>query len=323
MKKILSLDVDFEEPIVYLYGELSGNGITGVDIRRFNYETQETEAISDIPPQTQTYSGIKVFTSNENGKELVIQQGIELHFYDANTMEFKYAIDPGGVFSFIDFTYSQELDLWLFIDSDELFTLKRDNTNLSLVDSAAHFTQHHGNTWHRLFMISDDRVLIGHPSESNSFVKSLDASGFVIGSEMVNYSIQGINSLKTIPNRIAGYMLNTGENRIYDTDTFQILESFEFPSFPSGTSVNGNLIFGTNNDPDWQINAESPHKREAVIYSRVSGQVDELNTIGYPHFIFEDYKGDLISISSGFKKEGLEQNINGKADVFLEKIHLQ
>ncbi|UII75841.1 lipocalin family protein [Flagellimonas sp. HMM57] len=322
-KRVISLDVDSEEPIVYLYGENSGNGITGVNILRFNYQTHEIETISDISPESQTYSGIKVFNSIQNGKELVVQQGIELHFYDANTLEFKYAIDPEGVFSFRDFTYVPELDLWIVIESNNIYTLKRDNRNLSLVDTDTHFTQHQGNSYHRGFMINDNRVLIGHPNEPNSIVKTLDDNGFIIGSTMVDFSIQARNGKRTLYNSVSGYLLNTGENRLYDTDTFQILQSFEFPSFPTGTSTDGNLILGTNNDPGWQIDADSPHKKEAVILNRATNQVDELSTIGYPHFIFEDYNGDIISISSGFKKESLEQNINGKADIFIEKIQLQ
>ena len=322
-RSIISLAVDTEAPVVYLYGELPGERATGVSISRFNYETQQTEAVSDIQPEGQSYSGIKVFSSPENGKELVIQQGLELHFYDATTMEFKYAIDPDGVFSFSDFTYAPELDVWMLIDSNDIFTLKRDNVNLSLVDTATHFTQHHGNSWHRLFMLDNDRVLIGHPSESNSFVKTVDANGFMVNSETVNFSIKRLNNEKTLHNPTAQYMLNTGENRLYDTNSFQILNSFEFPSFATGTSTDGALIMGTNNDPDWQITSDSPHKKEAVIYNRSSGQASEIKTIGYPQLIFENYNGELISISSGFKKESLNQNINGKADIFIEKIDLQ
>lgn len=321
-KKILSLDVDSEEPIVYFYGELSGNGITGVNIRRYNYNTQETESISDIPPQIQTFSGIKVFNSPENGKELLIQQGLELHFYDATTMEFKYAIDPEDVFNFLDFTYSPESDLWILASGSEIFTLKRDNTNLSLIDSAPHFTKHQGDIWHRLFVLSNNRVLIGHPNEPNSIVKSLDDNGLIVSTETVDFSIRVLNNEKTLNNTFAEYMLDAVENRLYNTDTFQQIESFEFPNFPTATSTYGVKIFGTNNDPDWQVNTDSPYKREAVIYDRNSKLVQEITSIGYPHFIFEDYIGNIISISTGFKKESLYENINGKADIFIEQLDL-
>lgn len=320
-KRIISLDVDSEEPIMYLYGENSGNGITGVDIIRFNYQTYETEAISDIAPQVETYSGIKVFSSPENGKELVVQQGVELHFYDAKTMEFKYAINPEGVFNFGNFIYNESLDIWILINNSELYTLKRDNANLTLLSSENHYPSPQGNTRYELFNLSNQRILIGHFFEPNSMVFNLSIVGNIVDSQFVDFGIGIGNDDKTLQNEQAKYLLNTAENRLYSTDTFAIIDSFEFPSFPSGTSLDGNLILGTNNDPDWQINEDSPHKKEVVIYNRTSGKVDAVSTIGYPHFIFEDYNGDLISISSGFKKESLEQNINGKADIFIEKIN--
>ncbi|UOY06550.1 lipocalin family protein [Muricauda sp. SCSIO 64092] len=319
-KSILSLTVDPEAPIVYLFGKPSGNGNTGIDIRRYNYERQETEAVSDISPQSSTYSDIKLFLSQANGKELVIKQGIELYFYNADTMEFKYAIVPEGVSGFWDFTYAPELDLWLFITGSEIFTLKRDNTNLSLIDSTPHFTQHQGNTLHRLFMLNNNRVLVGHPNEPNSIVKSLDQNGFIVGSEMVDFGIRGFNNEKTLHNTNAMYMLDTEENRLYSTDTFQVIESFEFPAFPSGTSIDGTQVFGSNNDRDWQVNSESPHQKEAVVYGRNLGQANNILTIGYPHFIFEDYNGNIISVSTGFKKQTLNQNYNDKADIFVERL---
>ena len=319
-KRIISLDVDPEAPIVYFYGELSGDGITESNIRRYNYNTQETESISDIAPQSQTYSGIKVFNSPENGKELVIQQGIELHFYDATTMEFKYAIDPEGVFSFMDFTYAPESDLWLLASGSEIFTLKRDNKNLSLIDSAPHFTKHQGDLWHRLFVLSNNRVLIGHPNEPNSIVKTLDNNGLIVSTETVDFSIRVFNNEKTLNNIFAEYVLDAVENRLYSTNTFQQIESFEFPNFPTATSTNGVKILGTNNDPDWQVNTDSPYKKEVVIYDRNSKLVQDITSLGYPHFVFENFNGNIISISTGFKKESLNVNINGKADIFIEQL---
>jgi hypothetical protein len=321
-KKILSLDVDSEEPIVYLYGELSGNGITGVNIRRFNYDTQETESISDIPPQVETFSGIKVFDSPENGKELVIQQGIELHFYDAGTMELKYAIDPEGVFDFTNFTYNESLDVWILVNRSELYILTRDNANLTLISSGPHYPSPQGNSRYELFNLSNQRILVGHFFEPNSIVFSLDVDGNIVDSQFVDFGVGIDNDDKTLLNQQAKYLLDTAENRLYSTDTFDVIESFEFPTFPVETNIDGNLIFGTNNDPDWQISAESPHKKEAVIYDINTKQIQEITTIGYPHFVFEDYNGNLISISTGFKKETMYQNINGKADIFIEQLNL-
>ena len=320
VRKILSLDFDPEEPVVYIYGELSGNGLTGVNIRRFNYSTSETESISDLDPGSQTSIPIKVFNSPSNGKELVIQQGIELHFYNANTLEFKYAIDPEVVFAINDFIYDAELDIWLIADGDDVFTLKRDNTNLSLVDSAPHFPNHQGSSLYKLFALEDNRILLGHFNEPNSIVYTLDNNGAFLSNQTVDIGIRGINNERTIYNNQANYMLDTAENRLYSTNTFEFLESFEFPSFPSGTSIDGAEIFGTNNDPTWSITQESLHKKEAVIYDRNSGLSQKVESLGYPHILFESNNGAIISISTGFKKETVYQNINGKADIFIETL---
>ncbi len=127
---------------------------------------------------------------------------------------------------------------------------------------------------------------------------------------------------KTLYNSPQDYIINFDENRLYSTTSFSFLESFEEPYFPSGISQDGIEIFGTNNDPDWQITPESLHSKEALIYNRNTSSIENFNTIGYPHVIFENYLGEIISISSGLKKDDLSQNINDRGDIFLEKIDI-
>ncbi len=66
---------------------------------------------------------------------------------------------------------------------------------------------------------------------------------------------------------------------MYSTNTYSFLESFEEPYFPSGISENGISIFGTNNDPDWQITQESLHAKEAIKYDRNISSLENYNTI--------------------------------------------
>lgn len=322
LQEVLSFDIDPEEPIIYLHGRESGEGrFPPVNIRRFNYDTHETESISDLNPSSQTSIPIKVFDS-PNGKEVIIQQGIELHFYDALTMKYKYAIDPEGVFAINDFTYYAPLDIWLIADSDDIFTLKRDNSNLFLIGSAPHFSDHQGNGDYRLFTFKDNRIMVGHFNEPNSIVYNLDEIGNILSNQIVPIKTRSINNEKTLYNEQGDYLLDTAENRLYSTVSFQFLESFEFPNFPSGTSKDGLGIYGSNNDPKWQIKADSPHKKEAIIYDRNFMTNTTVQTIGYPHIIFENYKGEIISISTGLKRNELDRDINNKADIFVEKIKL-
>jgi hypothetical protein len=122
-------------------------------------------------------------------------------------------------------------------------------------------------------------------------------------------------------NASGAYIINFIENRLYSTTTFSFLESFEQPHFSSGISLDGLKIFGSNNDPDWQITPESIHAKEAVIYYRNTQTSQQYSTIGYPHIVFENYNGDIMSISSGLKKDHLGHNINNKADLFIEMVN--
>lgn len=320
LQEVFSYDIDSSEPIIYLYGRESGNeGFPPVNIRRFNYNTHETESISNINPNS--LAPIKV-VSSLNGKEVIIQEGTELLVYNALTMEYKYAIDPGGVFAINDFTYYAPLDIWLIADGDDIFTLRRDNSNLFLIDSASHFPDHQGNGNYRFFTLKDNQIMLGHFNEPNSIVYTLDDAGNVLSNQIVPIKTRSINNEKTLYSEQGDYLLDTPENRLYSTLSFQFLESFEFPNFPSGTSVDGSQIYGTNNDPKWEIKDDSPHKKEVIIYDRNLKTNTIVETIGYPHILFENYNGEIISLSTGLKRNDLSRDINNKADIFIEKVEL-
>ncbi len=318
LDQINSYEVDKEEPVVYFYGRSRQNN-DNPNIYRYNYSTLQTESISDVSPPVLTGIPIKLSRS-PNGKEIVINQGIELYFYDAVSMEFKYAIDPEEVFSISDFTYFEELDLWIITDSDAIYTLKRDNTNLRFVDSRPHFSAHHGSGRYQAFVLQNDRLLVGHASEPNSMVYTIDMDGTILSTETVGIKVNNWNNDKTLFNFQDEYVLDSAENSLYSTASFTFLESFEMPVYPSGTSIDGQEIFGTNNDPDWQITNESPHKKEAVILNRDSNELTEIETLGYPHVIFQNYSGDIFSISKGLKAKSLTQNYSEIPSIFVEKI---
>ena len=322
-RKILSYAIDPAESVVYFYGEESGEGLQPVNISRLNYQTQEIESVSDLDPGSETNVPIKVFEST-NGKEVIIKQGIELHFYNALTMEYKYAIDPEGVFTIDDFSYYPDLDVWIISDGDDIFTLRRDNANLFLIDTEPHFTNHQGGGRYEFIPINNNQVILGHSNESTSFVFTMDGDGNFIGSQSVDIQFRALyNNEKLLYNATDNVLLDTGQNRLYSSLTFQFDSSFEEPYFPSGLSMDGTKVFGSNNDPDWNIDSESLHKKEAVILDRNTMNVTKQETLGYPHVLFENYNGEIISISSGFKKEDIYQNINGKADIFVERLEIQ
>lgn len=322
IKQVKSYAIDPEEPVVYFWGRDSGTGLTPVRIHRFNYDTFQTEAISDISPNADTEVPIKLIVS-PNGKEVVVQQGVELHFYDATTLQFKYAVDPEGAFTIDDFNYDSQRDIWVISDGNDIFTLQRDNANLFLLDSAPHFDEHQSSLRYEFIILKSGQILLGHSAESTSFVFDLDTNGYFTGSQTVNIQFRSIWEYvpeQLLYNKAGDFILDTEQNRFYSGSTFQNIGSFEKPNFPSGISLDGSKIFGSDNDYEWFVDNEGPHKKEAIIFDRNTSNTTMLETIGYPHVLFENFRGEVISISSGFKKGSLYRNINDASDIFVEKV---
>lgn len=315
-KNIDSYAVDDDDPIVYFFGRESGPGYS-TNMQRFNYKTNQTEAVANLVPKYGTSVPIKLINSGF-GKEIIVEQGSDLAVYDAITLDYKYTMDT-GVSGLYDFTYS-DLGYWILLDSDNVFTFTRDNANFELVDSKPHYPNHQGTNNYKVFTLNNATVLVGHNNESNSYLYSLRADGALVQDQIVPIPFLSNWDKKTQYNATGNYIINFSRNRLYSTIDFSLLASFGQPYFSSGTSSNGKQIFGSNNDPDWQITSESIHSKEAVIYNRTTGQVTKVSTLGYPHVIFENSDGEIVSISSGLKKDGLHQNINDKADLFLEII---
>jgi len=308
---------DYEEPVVYIYGRESETN--NFNIHRFNYQTNTTEAIANIAPAISTGVPMKLIDSGF-GKELVFAQGNELVIYNALNLEFKYNLDMGfDVLQVNDFQYSAN-GYWIITDYDNVFSFSRDNFNFDLIDEKPHYPNHQSSFLYQVFSLDVNTLLVGHTNESNSYIYTLNSSGQLTEQQLVPIPIKDNAQGKTQLSINGKYLINFSENRLYSTETFTFLESFGEPFNSSGLSLDGNLIFGSNNSADWQITSESPHKKEAVQFNRVSQLVSRSETQGYPHLVFENYAGQIISFSSGFKKEGLEQNINNTSDIFVETV---
>lgn len=315
-KTIESYAIDPLEPVVYFYGRES-NGSNNIAIHRVNYETNQNEIIANLTPQYSTSVPIKVISS-PNGKEIFIEQASDLFVYNAETMEYKYTLDP-GISGIGDFIYTNS-GYWVITSGNDVFTFTRDNANLFLVDAKPHFPNHQPYNIYKVFSLNNDKLLVGHKYEPNSMVYSLDANGIISFDQTVPIPILDLGNSKTQYSVAGNYIINFEENRLYSTTSFTFLESFETPYFPSGISLDGSKIFGSNNDPDWQITPVSLHAKEAIVFNRNTQEFDKVNTKGYPHVIFENHRGDIISISSGLKKDDIIESYNNKADIFIEII---
>ncbi len=315
--KLFSYAIAPDEPIVYFYG-WETEGSKGVKIHRYNYETNETEAISSLSPFMSTDLSLEIITSN-HGKELLLEQGGKLEVYNANTLAHKYDLEASNALRFDDFIYISS-GFWVFTDRKFIYTYTRNEFNLTLVDKRPHFTGHQPMYNYSVFEIENNQLILGHRYERNSMVYTVDANGMLTITQTVAVPIMEYDIHKTQFNPTGKYIINFDENRLYSTVNFSLLQSFQHPNFPSGISKDGTRIFGTNNDPKWIINEDSPHAKEVVIFNRTTQQLNKINTKGYPHVVFESYNGKIMSISTGMIRDDLRRNHEGKVDLFIETV---
>lgn len=317
LESITSYAVDNENEVVYFFGKASGD--SALNIFKYNYSTLEMEAVSNLSINIFTNVPIRL-TNSGNGKEIIYKYGSNLRVYDANTLSFKYTLDT-QISSFEDFAITEN-DIWILVSSDNIYSYKRDNANFMQLDSKPHLLDDGINNLNNtVFEINGSRMIVGNPNESNSIVFNLDSNGNLDDGDSVAIPItNNYFSARSEYSNAQNYIANFDENRLYSTTTFSLLESFETPYFPTGISIDGNFIFGSNNNPEWQITPESIHAKEAKLFNRATNQVQTINTTGYPHLIFENSNGNFISISSWLKKDNLRQNINDRSDLFIEQI---
>ncbi len=319
VKKIDIFQIVSDESLLYFYGGLTGAG-NQQNLFAFNYSSNSIVAEANIPPGVQTEVPFKIIES-EFGKELIMVQGLELHVYNAVDLSFKYSIDPEVIFTIDDFGLDVNGN-WIIIDDDNLFTFNRSESLMEVISSQNHFIEHQGGGNYTLLIIDNNQVLVGHRNETTSFLIEINIDGTIEGSSEINVPIkQGFTDSKTFYNELDGYLLNIPDNRIYSTQSFELIETVVQPYNISGISKNGTMIYGTDNYPSWQITDTSLHTKEAVSFNRNTKEVKTYTTIGYPLIMFEDNSGRLFSISSGLKKNKIGDNYNDKGDLFVEEIN--
>ncbi len=320
LQSIENIQPDPDQPVLYIFGQ----PLDAIDktVIKYNYSTQSIEAIADKKLTTYTSQGIQLITTSENGKEIMVPQGSSIFVYDAENLNYKYALELDMLFGLEDFKHVHN-DIWIFVDGNSVYTFKRDNANLFLIDKKTHFSTEIHQTGIEVIKLSDNQVLLGHFQMNTSILFDIDNAGYFSNTgKSVAVPFSSSYHDPTLYNEKGGYLLNVTENRLFSTETFKYSESFETPYFPTGISSDGNQIYGSNNDPEWQIEPESLHKKEAVIYDRINRTVQKLATQGYPHFIFQDYRDQILSISSGLKRERLD-SYSDRASFFVEEIKFQ
>ncbi len=319
--EILELDlieataIDNEQPILYLlvrdedYGDLI--------IQKYNYASNSVEAISNKPGTTFTNLDMQIIQS-PSGKEIVLPQYSYLDIYNAENLQFKYSLKPIDISTLNDYLYLGN-NLWVVADQNNIYTYKRDNANFTLVDKKAHFTDPKSTYKFHMIALKNNQILIGHFDEPNSISFIVNSQGQLTEKDFKDIPLKSKYSKKSFYNPEKNYIINFLENRIYSTTTFSYSNSFETPYFPTGLSNNGNIIFGSNNDSEWQIEENSLHEKKVIALDLNSNLLKEYSTKGYPQLVFQNYMGKTVSLSSGLKRQSLESETS-KRDLFIEVV---
>ncbi|MCX2838600.1 lipocalin family protein [Salinimicrobium sp. MT39] len=297
---------------IYFYGR-SETGQS--QLIKYNYRDHVVTATANKQPEAMTSIHMQVHNS-ETGNELFFAQGNALAVYDASNLSYKYELKLEGIPFFFDFAYLGN-GIFSFTNSTDIYTFKRTNGSMELISQKSHFTTHFGNTAYHLLPLKNGEILVGHYQEPKSYKFSIDAQGKISDGQLVNIPITSRPQKTTLYSPNQNYVINLLENKLFSTLNFDVQETFETPYFPSGISRDGNLILGSNNDPQENISTESIHEKKARIYNLTTNKVTTVETKGYPHLIFENHLGQIISISSGFKREDLESTAP-KPDIFVE-----
>lgn len=309
--------IDQEETYIYLYVIDSEKG--GFQLIKYDYQHKQVVAEAKELPRASTNVEMQVYRT-ANGMELFFAQGSGLSVYDAKDMRFKYSLKPSGMLGFSDYAYLGD-NRWVFTDGQGVATYERQEASLNKIEEKDHFPTHHGSGRHQIITLKDRQFLLGHELESQSLLFSVAADGSLSEGELVNVPIRSLWKKDTYYSPEQDYLLDAIDKRLYSTQTFSLQTSFEKPYYPTGISRDGSLIFGSYNDPEWWIDNESLHEKKASIYNVKTGQVETYDTRGYPLVLFENHQGQLMSISSGFKRQSIERS-SPTPDLFVEVVKM-
>jgi hypothetical protein len=298
--------VSTDQPVLYFYGKKSKYGEK--NIFKYNYSTLETEAFADVKPITSESSPLKLIND-----ELCYKQGDEIFIYDANTLEYKEKISATRGIYFQDYIWLKD-DIWILTDSDKIHSFRRSQGVFTLIDSKDHYTIHHHYTITKIIQLNKDEVLVGYQDEEFCFKFKIDNEGGITEKSIVNIPLR--TSGNSYVNENLNILVNTNDNTSYKLSDASKNTSIITPEHIAGISLVDFDIYGTNNKPNSSF-FDSYEKKAQILFS--DGTLKVVETKGYPLFMFKDYLGKVMSISSGLKRDDLKRS-SPKNDIFIEVV---
>lgn len=294
---------DPDETILYFYSD--------GDIYRYNYATKMIESSANL--NSSSISTMKIVNTDENGKEIVAISG-EIKVYNAENLQYKY--DLNTAFFNPEHLAVTENGYWLFTDREKLHSYRRNSNNLTFLSSNDLYNDSFSVSRINVMDIKEGRILIGNHTKPNGLIVGIDANGMLSAPQPIamNATSQWYNN--SLFSEDLKYILNVEDNTMYSTDSYNLVATINQEFFPSGISNNGSLILGTKNNPGTDPEGIHEKKIRTLAYPSMNETVYQSN--GYPHFVFQNHLGQIISISKGLL--GALGGYSVENDIFIEII---
>ena len=316
LKSIFNFTASPNETVIFLNG--GKDNFYDSYIMRYNYGTREVEAYSNNATAINGNgrNDLKVINSSI-GQELMYLKYDGISVYDPQTLEYKYDLKLSGSSSLNDFIYLGN-DRYLLLDNSYAYTVIRDFSNLTLIDKQEHFMQNLGQSGYNVLQINDGRIIIGNRDSSQSIIFNINAEGNLVDKTIIDVPLTAGLAKETVFNPRDNSIINFRENRIFDLASSSF-RSFEQPYFPVSINGDGSKILGTNNDPEWNLDAASLHEKKVRTLNLTTSNLEILETEGYSHYLFENHLGQIVSLSTFYKRPKANYPYD-RPDFFIEIV---
>ncbi|WP_055436821.1 hypothetical protein [Lacinutrix algicola] len=283
------------------------------DLYKYNYNTFTVENSTTLNSSSIIF--VKVFESNF-GTEVIVNIGGTLKVYDGD-LNFKYNLQISNPSLNPDHLVIGQSGYWVFADREKLYSFSRTTNNLNLISTQNLYNQYFSSSIINIMDIGLNRILVGNATQSQGLIVDIDSNTGVLSNvTTVNSNLTSEWNNNGLYSQDLAYVLNTEDNTVYSTSTNNLITTLSSNFFASGISNNGNLILGTNNNPVSTTDSFHEKKVRTLSYPDFNEQIYDAK--GYPHIVYQNHLGQLISIS-----KGLIGNINGytpENDIFIEVI---
>ena len=283
------------------------------DLFRYNYKTNKVE--NSIVLISSSIIFIKVIKSSF-GTEVMVNKGGEIMVYDGN-LNFKYDLNlKVDIFFTPGQLIINEDGYWLATDREKLYSFTRTENQLDLINSNDLYNKGFNSSDINIIDLGQNKVLVGNKTESQGLVVGINSNGELsMNSTEVNFNIisEWDNNLYS---KEKNYILNSESNTVYNTNTNNLINTLNQDYFLKSISNDGSFILGTNNNPN--SSSDYQHEKSFRKFNYPSFTEEKFETKGYPHFIFQNHLGEIISISKGLI--GRLNYSAYKKDIFIEVI---